>query len=184
MNHQVWRRRQRRRRELNQWSPSAREKISLKVICHNWSVSSPTTQTPSSSPALKGGCFNPFQQLAQEHDFTENLIHTSAVCLKFPQQWASYIYCAAIILCEHNLSYVHPGAWLWTTYWWHEYMFPNSHIQRYIFLSSCNLWTLMNLFHSTVIYTCNLYVSNEITILNILILHSFLFQQRPRWVVL
>ncbi|XP_027054087.1 uncharacterized protein LOC113681209 [Pocillopora damicornis] len=48
------------------------------------SVSSPTTQTPPSSPALKGGCFNPFQQLAQEHDFTENLIHTSAVCLKFP----------------------------------------------------------------------------------------------------
>ena len=51
------------------------------------SVSSPTTQTPSSSPALKaGGCFKPFQQLAQEHDFTENLIHTSAVCLKFPHQ--------------------------------------------------------------------------------------------------
>ena len=48
------------------------------------SVSSPTTQTLSSSPALKGGCFKPFQQLAQEHDFTENLIHTSAVCLKFP----------------------------------------------------------------------------------------------------
>ena len=48
------------------------------------SVSSPTTQTPSSSPALKAGCFKPFQQLAQEHDFTENLIHTSAVCLKFP----------------------------------------------------------------------------------------------------
>ena len=48
------------------------------------SVSSPTTQTPSSSPALKGGCFKPFQQLAQEHDFTVNLIHTSAVCLKFP----------------------------------------------------------------------------------------------------
>nr|XP_058966517.1 replication factor C subunit 1-like [Pocillopora verrucosa]XP_058966518.1 replication factor C subunit 1-like [Pocillopora verrucosa]XP_058966519.1 replication factor C subunit 1-like [Pocillopora verrucosa]XP_058966520.1 replication factor C subunit 1-like [Pocillopora verrucosa] len=42
------------------------------------SVSSPTTQTPSSSPALKAGCFKPFQQLAQEHDFTENLIHTSA----------------------------------------------------------------------------------------------------------
>ena len=51
------------------------------------SVSSPTTQTPSSSPALKAGCFKPFQQLAQEHDFTENLIHTSAVCLKlFPHQ--------------------------------------------------------------------------------------------------
>ena len=48
------------------------------------SVSSPTTQTLSSSPALKGGCFKPFQQLAQEHDFTANLIHTSAVCLKFP----------------------------------------------------------------------------------------------------
>ena len=48
------------------------------------SVSSPTTQTLSSSPALKGGCFKPFQQLAQEHDFTVNLIHTSAVCLKFP----------------------------------------------------------------------------------------------------
>ena len=51
------------------------------------SASSPTTQTLSSSPALKGGCFKPFQQLAQEHDFTENLIHTSAVCLKlFPHQ--------------------------------------------------------------------------------------------------
>ena len=51
------------------------------------SVSSPTTQTPSSSPALKAGCFKPLQQLAQEHDFTENLIHTSAVCLKlFPHQ--------------------------------------------------------------------------------------------------
>ena len=48
------------------------------------SVLSPTTQTLSSSPALKGGCFKPFQQLAQEHDFTVNLIHTSAVCLKFP----------------------------------------------------------------------------------------------------
>ena len=50
------------------------------------SASSPTTQTLSSSPARKGGCFKPFQQLAQEHDFTENLIHTSAVCLKFPHQ--------------------------------------------------------------------------------------------------
>ena len=50
------------------------------------SVSSPATQTPSSSPALKGGCCKPFQQLAQEHDFTENLIHTSAVSLKFPHQ--------------------------------------------------------------------------------------------------
>ena len=51
------------------------------------SVSSPTTQTPSSSLALKAGCFKPFQQLAQEYDFTENLIHTSAVCLKlFPHQ--------------------------------------------------------------------------------------------------
>ena len=51
------------------------------------SVLSPTTQTPSSSPAMKAGCFKPFQQLAQEHDFTENLIHTSAVCLKlFPHQ--------------------------------------------------------------------------------------------------
>ena len=51
------------------------------------SVSSPTTQTPSSSPALKAGCFKPFQRLAQEHDFTENLIHTSEVCLKlFPHQ--------------------------------------------------------------------------------------------------
>ena len=48
------------------------------------SVSSQTTQTLSSSPAMKGGCFKPFQQLAQEHDFTVNLIHTSAVCLKFP----------------------------------------------------------------------------------------------------
>ena len=48
------------------------------------SVSSPTTQTLSSSPALKGGCFKPFQQLAQEHDSTVNLIYTSAVCLKFP----------------------------------------------------------------------------------------------------
>ena len=50
------------------------------------SVSSPTTQTLSSSPALKGGCFKPFQQLAQEHDFTVNLNHISAVCLKFPYQ--------------------------------------------------------------------------------------------------
>ena len=50
------------------------------------SVSSPTTQTPSSSPALKGGCFKPFQQLAKEHELTENVIHTSAVCLKFPHQ--------------------------------------------------------------------------------------------------
>ena len=48
------------------------------------SVSSPTTQTLSSSPVLKGGCFKPFQQLEQEHDFTVNLIHTSAVYLKFP----------------------------------------------------------------------------------------------------
>ena len=36
------------------------------------SASSPTTQTLS----LKGGCFKPFQKLAQEHGFTENLIHT------------------------------------------------------------------------------------------------------------
>ena len=50
------------------------------------SVSSPTTQTLSSSPALKGGCFKLLQQLAQEHNFTVNLIHTSAVCLKFPHQ--------------------------------------------------------------------------------------------------
>ena len=50
------------------------------------SASSPTTQTLSSSPTLKGWCFKPFQQLAQEHGFTENLIHTSAVCLKFPHQ--------------------------------------------------------------------------------------------------
>ena len=50
------------------------------------SVSSPTTQTLSSSPTLKGGCFKPFQQLAREHDLTANLIHTSAVCLKFPHQ--------------------------------------------------------------------------------------------------
>ena len=50
------------------------------------SVSSPTTQTLSSSPALKGGCFKPLQQLAQEHNFTVNLIHTSAVCLKSPHQ--------------------------------------------------------------------------------------------------
>ena len=50
------------------------------------SVSSPTTQTLSSSPALKGGCFKSFQQLAREHDLTANLIHTSAVCLKFPHQ--------------------------------------------------------------------------------------------------
>ena len=35
------------------------------------SASSPTIQTLSSSPTLKGGCFKPFQQLAQEHDFTE-----------------------------------------------------------------------------------------------------------------
>ena len=49
------------------------------------SVSSPTTQTLS-SPALKGECFKPFQQLAQEHDFTVNLIHISAVCLKFLYQ--------------------------------------------------------------------------------------------------
>ena len=50
------------------------------------SVSSPTTQTPSSSPALKSGCFKPFQQLAKEHDFTENLIQTFVMCLKFPYQ--------------------------------------------------------------------------------------------------
>ena len=48
-------------------------------------MSSSTTQTTSSSPAMKAECFKPFQQLAQEHDFTENLIHTSAACLKlFP----------------------------------------------------------------------------------------------------
>ena len=40
----------------------------------------------SSSPALKGGCFKPFYQLAKEHELTENVIHTSAVCLKFPHQ--------------------------------------------------------------------------------------------------
>ena len=49
------------------------------------SVSSPKTRTPS-SPALKGGCFKPFHQLAKEHELTENVIHTSAVCLKFPHQ--------------------------------------------------------------------------------------------------
>ena len=74
MNHQVWRRRQRRRRKLEGDLSQLSER----------SVSSPTTQTLSSSPVLKGGCFKPFQQLAQEHDFTVNLIHTSAVCLKFP----------------------------------------------------------------------------------------------------
>ena len=50
------------------------------------SMSFPATQTPSSSPALKGGCCKPFQQLAQEHDFTENLIHTFVMCLKFSHQ--------------------------------------------------------------------------------------------------
>ena len=45
-----------------------------------------SSQTLSSSPALKGGCFKLLQQLAQEHNFTVNLIHTSAVCLKFPHQ--------------------------------------------------------------------------------------------------
>ena len=50
------------------------------------SVSSPATQTPSSSPALKGGCCKPFQQLAQEHGFTENVIHTFVLSLKFPHQ--------------------------------------------------------------------------------------------------
>ena len=79
------------------------------------SVSSPTTQTLSSSPALKGGCFKPFQQLAQEHDFTENLIHTSAVCLKFPHHWASYMYWAVIIISEYNHSCVHPGAFVQLT---------------------------------------------------------------------
>ena len=49
-------------------------------------MSFPATQTPSSSPALKGGCCKPFQQLAQEHDFTENLIHTFVMCLKFSHQ--------------------------------------------------------------------------------------------------
>ena len=47
------------------------------------SMSFPATQTPSSSPALKGGCCKPFQQLAQEHDFTENLIHTLLCALNF-----------------------------------------------------------------------------------------------------
>ena len=50
------------------------------------SMSFPATRTPSSSPALKGGCCKPFQQLAQEHDFTENLIHTFVMCLKFSHQ--------------------------------------------------------------------------------------------------
>ena len=50
------------------------------------SVLYPTTRTLSSSPALKGGCFKPFQLLAKEHELTENVIHTSAVCLKFPHQ--------------------------------------------------------------------------------------------------
>ena len=52
------------------------------------SMSFPATQTPSPSPspALKGGCCKPFQQLAQEHDFTENLIHTFVMCLKFSHQ--------------------------------------------------------------------------------------------------
>ena len=79
------------------------------------SVSSPTTQTLSSSPALKGGCFKLLQQLAQEHNFTVNLIHTSAVCLKFPHQWASYMCYAVIILSEYNLSWVHPGAFVQLT---------------------------------------------------------------------
>ena len=59
---------------------------SLSQRKNQFDQSSPTTQTLSSSPALKGGCFKPLQQLAQEHDFTVNLIHTSAVCLKFPHQ--------------------------------------------------------------------------------------------------
>ena len=50
------------------------------------SVSSPATQTPSSSPALKGGCRKLFQQLEHKHDFTENLIHTFVISLKFPYQ--------------------------------------------------------------------------------------------------
>ena len=44
-----------------------------------------------------------------------NLIHTSAVCLKFPHQWASYMYCAVIIISEYNLSCVHPGAFVQLT---------------------------------------------------------------------
>ena len=40
------------------------------------SESPPATQTPSSSPVVKGSCFKPFQQLAHEQDFTENLIHS------------------------------------------------------------------------------------------------------------
>ena len=56
-------------------------------------------------------------------------------------------------------------------------LFLNSHIQRYIFLKSCNLWTLMNLFHSTVTYTCSKYVSNGITILNIFICTAFFFNK-------
>ena len=52
-------------------------------ITTEWKMSFPATQTPSSSPALKGGCCKPFQQLAQEHDFTENLIHTLLCALNF-----------------------------------------------------------------------------------------------------
>ena len=82
MNHQVWRRRQRRRRKLNKWSLSARQKITLKVICHNWVKDLRHLQQHKHYHHhlhLEGGCFKPFQQLAQEHDFTENLIHTSAL---------------------------------------------------------------------------------------------------------
>ena len=42
-------------------------------------------------------------------DFTENLIYTFVICLKFPHQWVSYMYCVVITLSEYNFSCVHTG---------------------------------------------------------------------------
>ena len=79
MNHQVWRRRQRRKEKTEPVESLSQTKDQFEGDLSQLSersASSPTTQTLSSSPVLKGGCFKPFQQLAQEHGFTENLIHT------------------------------------------------------------------------------------------------------------
>ena len=50
-----------------------------------------------------------FSTIRTQAYFTENLIHTFVISLKFPYQWASYMYCGVIILSEYNLSCVHPG---------------------------------------------------------------------------
>ena len=114
MNHQVWRRRQRRRRKLNQWSLSAREEISLRVIHHNWvkDVISSNTNTIIITCTERWvlQTFSTISTRAWLHwKFNSHFV----MCLKFSHQWASYMYCVMVTLSEDNFSRVRPGTTLY-----------------------------------------------------------------------